>query len=397
MSTIPLVMSPSGAVSTPPSDVRASIVRSVSATNPGYTANLPGTLIEDILSTDIAAISQCDQARVDAINSVSPYGANAFVLQQLGAQFGIAQGTPTNTSVLVVFSGTPGYIIPAGFIVSDGTNTYITQDGAVVNSSGVSTSVYCVASNSGTWAVPANTVTLVVSSVATGFTLTVTNPQDGIPGEAAETVDSYRGRVLQACSSIAQGVPSYLLTRLANVPGVNPRLVNILQASGGWEVICGGGDPVDVANAIFSATIDLSTIVGSATVSRNVSATIYQPPNTYTITYVSPPQQNVSMQVTWNTNISNFTASSLVNQFAATALINYINSIQVGSPINELEMVATFQSAVSAILPAQNITTLQFTVSINGVTTPPNAGTSIISGDPESYFYCPSNGVKVSQ
>jgi hypothetical protein len=52
----------------------------VAAEVPDYTANLPGSLIEDISSTDVQALATIDQARVDAINSFSPYGANAFAL-----------------------------------------------------------------------------------------------------------------------------------------------------------------------------------------------------------------------------------------------------------------------------------------------------------------------------
>ena len=133
MATIPLVMSTEGAVSTSPTNIRTTLVANVAATNPGYTANLPGTLIEDIASTDVAAIVQCDQARVDAINSVTPYGANAFVLAMLGAQFGVAQGKTTNTSVYVTFTGTVGFPIQPGFIVSDGTYQYVIQDGGVLS------------------------------------------------------------------------------------------------------------------------------------------------------------------------------------------------------------------------------------------------------------------------
>ena len=86
---IPLVMTSEGPVPTPPATLRAQLVDSVASTNPDYTANLPGSLIEDIASTDVGALVTMDQARVDAINSVTPYGANAFVLGQLGAQFGI--------------------------------------------------------------------------------------------------------------------------------------------------------------------------------------------------------------------------------------------------------------------------------------------------------------------
>ena len=66
-------------------------------------------------------------------------------------------------------------------------------------------------------------------------------------------------------------------------------------------------------------------------------------------------------------------------------------------PINELEMAYVFQESVASVLPAQYLTTLTFVVTINGTITAPSAGTSIIPGDPESYFSCAANAVTVTQ
>ncbi|EEF27062.1 conserved hypothetical protein, partial [Ricinus communis] len=77
-------MGPAGPVPTAPATLRQNLVNGVAATNPDYTANLPGGLIEDIASTDTGALVTIDQARIDAVNSVTPYGANAFILAQQG-------------------------------------------------------------------------------------------------------------------------------------------------------------------------------------------------------------------------------------------------------------------------------------------------------------------------
>ncbi len=393
----PLVMGASGPVPTPPLALQTTLLTKVAATNPGYTANLPGSLVEDISSTDVGAMTVIDQARVDAVNSVTPYGANAFILAQLGQQFGIPQGQPTNTSVYVEFTGPAGYVIPAGFIVGDGTYQYVLQDSTVIPSGGTTPQVYTVANQSGTWSVPIGTVTHVVTSVPTGYAITVTNPVAGVPSISAETVSSYRARVLQAGAVAGQGTPAYIQALVQAVPGVNPRLVAILQVSGGWEVICGGGDQYAVAGAIYLGTLDLSTIVGSTTSARNITVTITDPPNTYSVVYVNPPQQVVTATVTWNTTLTGFTAATQVNALGATALTNYINSITVGQPINEFEMTAAFQAGIAAVLPPQYLTRLVFTVSINGTVTPPTSGTGIIPGDPESYFYASSTAFTVAQ
>ena len=53
---IPVVVTAAGAQPTPPATLLADLIAQVSATNPGYTANLPGSLIENISSTDVGAL-----------------------------------------------------------------------------------------------------------------------------------------------------------------------------------------------------------------------------------------------------------------------------------------------------------------------------------------------------
>lgn len=400
---IPLVMTASGPVPTPPVTLLAQLIALVMASNPGYTV-LPSGLIDDISGTDVAALSLNDQARVDAVSSVTPFGANPYILTQLGQQFGIPQGVGTNTAVDIVFS-TPtsgagsaiGYVIPAGFTVSDGTYQYVAQEGTILQSGGSSGTVTAVATQSGSWAVPADTVNQIVTSVPSPYTITVTNPQAGTPAQAAETIEDYQSRVLQAGLAAATGTLPYLKTLLDSVTGVVPRLVSVQQAATGWKVIVGGGDVYSVAYAIYLGLTDISRLVGSVTPDRNVSATIFDNPDSYTVIFVDPPAQIVTATVTWNTTLANFTAGAQVNSLAAPALVNYINSIQVTQPINELAMTAAFQEAVATVISSLNITTLTFTVYINGIETAPSAGTSIIPGDPESYFSAAQNAITVQQ
>jgi hypothetical protein len=248
----------------------------ISGAVPGYTADLPGTLIEDILSTDVGALSVVDSARIELLNSLTPYGCNAFILNQLGRVYGVPLGIGSNTSVYVQFKASqtntsgltvpvPGYVIAKGFIVSDGQFSYQVVDGGTTGSDGNSPLLYCLATVSGTWAVPAGTVTQLGSSVASGFNLTVVNPEPGIPGPSDETETSYRSRVLTAGLAASQGMARYLKTLLNNVPGVQSRLIGIQQDldASKYIIIVGGGDPYQVAYAIFQALFDINDIVGS--------------------------------------------------------------------------------------------------------------------------------------
>lgn len=459
-----------GAVPTPPSAINAAMINYLSVVNPGYTI-LPGALIEDILSTDIAAISLCDSAAIDLINSLTPASANPWLLAKLGQMYGVAQGQDTNTSVFVVFTGTVGFIVQPGFVVSDGSHQYVVQDGGVIASGGSSSPLFCVATQAGVWAVPANTVTDLITSVPGSITLTCNNPNTGIPSPGPQTESDYRAQVMRAGLASAQGMGTFLKTQLQNVNGVQDRLVSVKQLNAGWEVIVGGGDPYEVAFAIYEGLFDIAalipsqinilgitkaspgvvttdlnhglttgqnnvfiagvlgmtaanggpytvTVISPTTFSfgvnttgfgtytsggvvtpnaRNISVNLKDYPDTYTVKFVSPPQQTVQVQLTWNTTAPNFVSSSAVAQLGAPAIANYINSIPVGAPINVFEMQEVFQVAVSSLIPIQYLTRMVFTVSINGVSASPISGTGVIPGDPESFFQCAVSAVTITQ
>jgi hypothetical protein len=480
MTDIPVVVTAAGAQPTPPAALLAALIAAVADVTPGYTATLPGSLIEDVSSTQVGGLAVCDSARVETINSITPYGANAFMLLQLGQVYigpGAAPGVPTNTSAFVTFfaedansNPLPGQVLAVGFTVSDGVYQYVVQDGGVTGSDGLSLPLFCLATVAGSWAVPTNTVTQLVTQVPSNVILTCTNQEAGVSGAAAETEEQYRARVLQAGQAICQGAPTMLKTQLSNVPGVQLRLVSVVQQpGGGWEVICGGGDPYQVGYAIYMGLFDVSTIVGStlavtaitqaanaqittainhgyavgqqaelsgvvgmtplngvlftvvavvdeknftinvdsagypAYVSggvltpnlRNVTVSINDQPDIYSITFVNPPLQTVTVSVSWNTTAPNFVSQAAVAQLAAPAIAAYLNSITVGAPINLLVMDAVFLAAVAPVLAGELVSTLSFSVSINGVATAPTG--SLVIGDPESYFSATIAGVTVNQ
>jgi hypothetical protein len=550
---LPVVVTVSGAQPRSPADVQAQLLAIISGIVPDYTANLPGLLIEDILNTDVAAILQCDNALVETINSLTPFGANAFLLNQLGQMLGIPIGGATNTSVFILFTcNTPGFVIGKGFLVQDSQSQYTIVDGGIIGASGQAL-LFALATIPGSFAVPAGTVTSIVSAVPTTITLSCINPIAGLPGAVQETEGSYRARVQQGNLAASQGMSRYLKTLLGNVPGVQPRLISVqAMAPNGWKIIVGGGDPYQVANAIYTALFDISTLVGStlavsaftralpgqvstllnhlfapgqainifgttpigfsgnfvvvsvidqknftvglvyplnmltaqswaatgggqntyttttphgitvgssvtivgstpagynvtgvalagttastivlaqpvnptastvlgqvtagvslfdstgltAWVSggvitpnlRNVAVSILDYPDTYLIPYINPPQQTVTMTVSWHTTSPNFVAAASIAQMAAPALASYINSIPAGQPINVLALRDVFEEAVEGIIPMEYISVLTFGVAINGVGTAPAVGTELIQGDSESYFFALSSGINV--
>ena len=261
---VPVLIGPNGRINTPPATLQANFIAGVAALVPGYTANLPASMIEDMTSTAVGALVTCDQLLTENINCLNPLTANPYVLNQLGVVYGVPQGLDTNTSAYVVFSGTVGFPVGQGFTVSDGTYQYTVQaPGTIVGADGSSAPILVVATVAGTWAVAASSITTIITSVPVGYTLTVTNPNAGTPSTSTQTLPDYQTQVLQAGLVASTGAPDILKTLLTNIAGVQPRLISVQQQSPGWLVICGGGDIYAVAYAIYYALFDVSNLMAS--------------------------------------------------------------------------------------------------------------------------------------
>jgi hypothetical protein len=495
-------------------------------------------------STATGALVVIDQAVSDLINSISASTANPSVLYALGSALGVAQGQGSNTSVYVTFvSPNIGFVIIPGFVVSDGTNQYIVQDGGVIGTSGQSNPLFCVSMQSGSFAVPIGTVTQIITSLPSTITLTCLNQVSGLPGASLQSMQSYQAQVIQAEQATCQGVPQFLKTQLQDVPGVQPNLVAYRPSGASWEIICGGGDPYAVANAILTGVPDINNIVGStllaASISnaypalvttnlnhgfttgqviniagatgmaginsipfvalvdsentfslnveitslvwsggvvtvttanphgmpagtlagniyaalpvaysgaftftrtgtntftyplasnpgaatangytgfdsassgaynantglitpnlRNITVSINDFPDTYTITFVNPPVQTVTVGLTWNTISLNYVSSVAIAAAGVPAIAAYINGIFVGQPINIFDMQTAFLTAISSLVQITLISKMIFTVTINGITTAPNTNTGVIYGDPESYFEITNSSISIVQ
>jgi hypothetical protein len=265
MATLPLIMTPQGLQPAAPADLRNRLITLVAGSNPDYTANLPGSLIEDISSTDTYALVVSDSFLVDLVNSVTPYAANPYLLNQLGILYGVDQQPITNTSVYVVFSGTPGYIVSQGFVVGDGTYQYVCQTGGIVGTDGNTLPIYALATQDGAWPVAANTVVQMITSVPANVSLVVNNPVSGIPSQSGEPISIYRERIFTAGLASSTGMARYLKTLVGNVPGVQVRLISVQEQEDleAYTIIVGGGDPYQVAYAIWCSDFYTPGLTGA--------------------------------------------------------------------------------------------------------------------------------------
>jgi len=452
-------------------ELRTALVDEATALAPGLTTTLPGSLIEDMASTGTGGLISVDQMRIDTLNSVGPNSANLALLTLQAQQYGIpAQKGEGTTTVSVTFTGTPNYLIPAGFLVSDGTYQYSINEAVLIPPSGTTIAVTASGTQPGTWVVSPNTVTTLITSFPDNIVLSVNNLTAGVAATAPETNYEFRARVWDAGMFTVQGYPGALRTALTSVANVDTRQVSVVQRTGGFVVMAGGGDTYQQAMAIYKAGGDFTRLLGSTlsvtgitnanpgvvstdithgfsngqiiritgvqgmsgvnntnlTVTvvdahsfsigintttsgtwtgggvvtpnlRNVSLQIMDWPDTYTINYVQPLQQLVQITFRWATQSLDYLSNALILSLIQEDVTAYVNGIYAGQPLNINKLKDIFLQSMNPTVDMTLFTTLNVSVVVNGALVNPDLNTNIISGDPYSYWYIPSNGVIVAE
>jgi hypothetical protein len=127
---------------------------------------------------------------------------------------------------------------------------------------------------------------------------------------------------------------------------------------------------------------------------RNIVVTINDVPDTYTITFITPPSQTVGVTVAWGTNAPNLISANTVAQAIQPVVYQYINSLVVAQPINTLQLNNLIQTAVQNIIPIQYLSNLVYTFTISGQQV---ATEDLIYGDPEGYFLTSLSQITVTQ
>lgn len=403
MSDLPIIMTEAGAQPTPPKMLLSNLISRVAQKVPGYTANLPPGLITDLAGTATGAIALIDQARVDLINSVSPYGANIPLLKQLGNIYGVPQGEGTNTSVYVTFSGPPGFALPKGFTVGDGNNQYAVVRDTVIPSSGQTEPVYSLATSPGTWAVPEGTVTQIITSVPKDYNVTCTNLTAGLPGLTEQSWALYRAQVMQSGMKAVQGVPDFLRTMLQEVDGVQENLISLRQPTPGkWVIIVGGGDPYEVAYAIYKSIPDISTLTndvsnpsGAKVEKKTIQIDVY--PDSYQVPFVVPTSQIATVFITWNTASTNYIDPVGVSNAVKQPVADYVNAIATGQPINLLQIQEIFLNSVQGLIPPSLVSMIDIHIGINGTIVPPADNSKLVYGDNYGFFSTTAGQIQVEK
>ena len=389
MAELPNIMTAAGLQPITLDQTRALLLDTIQQNSPEHVINAPAILLNAVADTSVPAIKECNDALVDAVNSITPYGLNEFALNQWGFLMGLTRNQFTRSSVYVLFTGTVGYHIQQGFIVGDGTHEYAVMDGGVIPSSGF-IQLFCLATIDGSWAIPANTVNQLKTSVYGVIALSCNNPNDGALGQAPETLQAFRGRCITSLQRTATGTDKYARDLISRVAGVDSRLISVKNDSRVIKVIVGGsGDPLDISAAIYKSGLDISRLVGShLDDTRNIVSNIISYPDTYRIIFVNPVAQLTRIVAKYNTGGTTvFVSDAAMTSLSSQALVDYISSLPVGFKINELELDRIFKESVKPIINGQFIVSLRFDVYVDDILKILDPNTSTYSSDTEGYFY----------
>jgi hypothetical protein len=104
-----------------------------------------------------------------------------------------------------------------------------------------------------------------LTSVPANVSLVVNNPVSGIPSQSGEPISIYRERCFTAGLAASTGMARYLKTLVGNIPGVQVRLISVQEQEDleAFTIIVGGGDPYQVAYAIWCADFYTPGLTGA--------------------------------------------------------------------------------------------------------------------------------------
>ncbi|KMQ89982.1 hypothetical protein RF55_10318 [Lasius niger] len=392
------VISNSGISTTDPTTLRQNLVNLAEKLAPGVATDLPGTLVEDMASTATGALSQMDAAKVEMFGSFSPLTMNPQFLNVYGAQMGITRGTESNASAYLTIKGTSGTYLGTGFQFSDGQNIYATTTPTSIPESGVLNNVYVSAISFFQTSPAANSITQVNTSLPTGGISSVTNPTAGTPGIAAETDASYRLRIWQSLQAQPQGSPTCVKNMIGNIDGVVKRTISCSVDPNGYRILVDGGDPSQIAGAIYASIFDISRLLGSAgngKLGTTVTASVLDGQDQYNIQYIRPAQQQVTISISWGITLINAVDPNKLAQLAAPPVSDYINGLYAGQPISLAGVKQAFLSAFEQIADVSQLNLYQAKIFIDGAEESPAQGEELVYGDTEAYFVTTPDNISI--
>lgn len=330
-----------GIIPATPIQIREKLLQEVQAEIPEF-SNLPSGLENNLIDESVIILAQIQDMVVNAMNSVAPTYANDYLIKELGAAFGLTMKDKALPIGSITFTGTPATYIPAGIEVKndDGSKSFKTTVSGVIGANRT-VNITCEGVDYYDTPTPENTLTNIVNQVI--GVESCTNPNDITESVEAETIKEYRERFQLKAMANKIGTPATITTNLLLVKGVVKRLLNFRaaqindgdKAKAVLEVVVGGGDDYEVANALFNSTIYPDFYYSnpsSGESQRKIDINVEFNGVAFPITFTRPKIKQLSIEITLSLkqgfiNIPSEAYTVLQKPFFE----NYVNNLVIGN------------------------------------------------------------------
>ena len=235
------------------------------------------TAAGQLIANDTTMVTTAQQECVAIANESNPYYATGQALDVAAAFYGYYRKQGVPTTVVATLTGSSGVAIPAGAIVSDGTNQYSLLDATSIPSTGsVSAEFQCT--TTGPIECPAGTLTEIITTIS-GWD-SVTNPTAGIVGYNSENDNVFRDRI----------TANFLNKRARAILGA---IIDNVAAINDVVSVVGGENPTD----------ETATVNGIEMPPHSIYLTVLGG-NAATIAQVIAEQKTIGAETVGNTQVA---------------------------------------------------------------------------------------------
>ena len=280
-------------------------------------------------------------------NAMSILTATGNALDVAAQWWGYYRKLATSTVVTATLTGTQGTVIPAGSLVTDGTNQYSLLNNVTIPASETIDAEFAC-TEAGAITCQAGTLTTIISSVA-GWD-TVSNNSSGVVGYDRETDALFRARITANWLNVrARSIMGAIIDNIAKIDGVisvvgrenmgdtNITIDDVTLVPHSIYLDILGGSGVDIAKVISE-----QKTIGAAT-NGNTTVTYFDADVGFNYTYNidRPTMSNIKVQVTYTPNY--YTPADVEAQIKNT-LSAYVaeNPFMIGQLISGNDLAQAF-------------------------------------------------------
>lgn len=304
-------------------------------------SNLPSSIQNNLIDEASIIVNEFEDMISNAMNGISPAYANDFIIAQLGAAFGVKRKDKSLQNVTIKYRGLAGVVIPSGSQVSseDGMYIFSTSEQAVIRADGTA-QVNAIADDYYDKIIDAHVLNVMITDIMNIDSCD--NPNSSSEPILEESITEYRARVQNKCLANRSGTVAVLHDNLLNVDGVSSRLITYrtdTEIKEGYkintiEIVCGGGDDYEVAEAVFNSILFTENLVSKPSnndTSRTVLKNVIFNEVEFPITFTRPLLKNISISVSLSVKSGYINIpTEAMKELLLIVFENYINNLKIG-------------------------------------------------------------------